>query len=245
MIKFRSLIQRNILFAATRLRFKILAFFGILSGTDFFAILSGTYSTFYKSIFGITQTEFKQSFGLIPYSWLYILFGILIIFNDDIIYDLYSISANLIIKLKRRSMFVIGKMMTEILFIIVFHLLLILEKMVFIIALHDANELPSAMQIIYFGILNLFASIFLCLMFHFFVLLFKNTIFSFILCLFVIVIGLPFRSHLFPIQFMMLSRTHLVPGIVYCLVGSIILFCINILLFHNIDLLETREKYEK
>ena len=47
MIKFRSLIQRNILFAATRLRFKILAFLGILSGTDFFAILSGTYSTFY------------------------------------------------------------------------------------------------------------------------------------------------------------------------------------------------------
>lgn len=245
MINFKFLIQRNILFTSTRLRWKILAFFGILFFIDFFTLLSENYSTFYKSVLGITQKAFIQNIYFLPYLWFFVLYGILILFHDDITYDLHSISSNLIIKLHRPYIFLIGKLITEMLFILIFHICLVIEKLFWIFYFHNEVNLPSTYQVIHFGILNLFASLFLCLMFHFFILLFRNTILSFILCLVIVAIGLPFQSHLFPIQFMMLSRTTLLLGCVYCFISSVILFCLNILLFHNIDLLETREQHEK
>lgn len=245
MNEFKSLTKRNVLFTIMLLRFKIALFFGILLCIDFSNAINGNYIFFIQSIVGISQSDFVNNSFLLPYSWIYFLFGILILFHNDIFFDLYTISQNLIIKLHSKSIFLISKLFTEILFLIVFHFMLIIEKLLIIFLFPNLISLISINDIGKFLFLNIFVSIFLCMIYHFFVFASKNIILAYISCLIITIIGLPFKSKFFPIQFMMLKRTSIILGCFYCCIGTIIFFCLNIILFNYTDLLEMRKNYEK
>lgn len=218
-------------------------YFVIITGSDFLFMISSNYDSFIEGIIGIDQKTFIENPLLLPYSWLLLHFGLLIVFNDFLTRDLFEYNQNLLVKIGRRSGLWIGKVCSGIASLASVYSICFLEKML-IWKLWIMKESPDLLKevnvrtILYSMILSFCGSLFLYLVYNFLILCFKNQMLSFLCCVCIILVGLPTKAWYIPVNSMMLERSQPLAGVSYSIAALILFGGAGVWIIDKIDLLK-------
>ena len=246
MNEFKFLLKRDFLRLEQKYIKRLMIYVGILAGIDFLLLISAQDFIFKESIVGIQYEIFRENPLSLPYTWLFLQVGIIIILHDFVTEDLFCFAANYIVKIKRRSNFWLSKMAAGLCVTAILGFIHFSEKNLIRSFMNFVSEPPGEL-ISYSNILRgcLLNVACMAIMFCLYSLasLWFREVCSFFICAGILVIGLPSNFLWFPVNRLMLVRGSVFDGMVYCIFISLLLTITGIIKIKKIDLLKKGENY--
>ncbi|MDD3745423.1 MAG: hypothetical protein PHD70_02985 [Anaerostipes sp.] len=230
------LIKRDLILMRRIYWKKSLIFFGLTSLFDILIVFADKKDIFIENIMGMTQEHFLGNPLLLPYGWLFLLFGLLVVFYDFLSFDLFEGTQHIMTKVKKRTSLWFSKIITGGIAAIVIGMFQFLIHVVANQWLHlNINVLGKASIVTIFSMWTIYVCYQLLV-------LYLNYIIAFIVMSIWVVGGLSTNSPLALVNSMMLLRNSMTACVKGC--GIIIIFCIIVgaVSINRIDLLEREEK---
>lgn len=229
----KILLKRDIELGKSTERRRFFLFLISMLLLDISTVLAGKVMIFIRGIEGITAEEFLSFPGSMPYVWIWMNIGSVLISFDIVRKDIFVHASNIIVKLKHRYYFWMSKMLYGVCLTFLITTIIVIEKVMLIALLQ--RQYVSIVFFSYQEMFKVYLYTFLCSyslysIYHT-ISLFENEIFAFLLTVIVVLIGMPMKASFLFTNVFMLSRTDGFGGVLVTIIvvaGSFLIGAVKI-----------------